>query len=533
VIVLSAENRKGYLLGWFFLGTTTVAVLAAAVATTALHHQAEQATEHELQLCGLQATTNRLDALEWKAIAQRKITPELKEALVMQRQQSDTILTQLEATAISQAAAQKIVSAYETYVAAVNQLLKLLQAGEIQKAVELDKAAVDPSYDRLYEAIAEASTAATDTGKVTEVYAAWGSLATNLSLIVVISIIFSQYQRGNQRMQKALLEQASIRRSEQILRQDRELLEIKVMERTQEIEKKNAALIEVLADLKKSQIQLVQSEKMSSLGQLVAGVAHEINNPVGFIYGNVAHSVEYVQDLLQLIVLYQAEYPHPTAAVLAKLKEIDFDFLKQDIHRLFESMEMGAKRIQSIVSSLRNFSRLDEAEFKVADLHEGIDNTLVILASRLRAPSECPMIEVSKHYGDLPQIECYPGQLNQVFMNILSNAIDALESDPKHQQNDSTLTPTIAIRTEVIESGWVRVAISDNASGIPHSLQSKLFEPFFTTKPVGKGTGLGMSISYQIVDKHQGRLFCNSVPEQGTEFTVEIPICQISAVDMT
>lgn len=321
---------------------------------------------------------------------------------------------------------------------------------------------------------------------------------------------------------QALLEQEAIRRSEQALKEERSLLETKVQERTAELEEKNATLTAVLADLKSSQAQLIQSEKMSSLGQLVAGVAHEINNPVNFIYGNLTHANEYMDDLLQLVTLYQAECLQPSPEIAAKIEEMDLEFLRADLHQLFNSMEMGTKRIQAIVLSLRNFSRLDEAEFKAADIHEGIDNTLIILASRLKIRGSRPDIQVVKHYAQLPLIECYAGQLNQVFMNVLSNAIDALDADPKHEANSTT--PTITIQTEQIEANRVRITISDNGTGISESVQSKLFDPFFTTKPVGKGTGLGMSISYRIVAQHQGELSCNSAIGQGTDFIIEIPI---------
>jgi len=288
-----------------------------------------------------------------------------------------------------------------------------------------------------------------------------------------------------------------------------------------------------LQELKQAQTQLVQSEKMSSLGQMVAGVAHEINNPVSFIYGNLNHVNQYSTDLLGLLDLYQQHYPHPVPEIQDRAEEIDLDFILEDLPHMLNSMHVGADRIREIVLSLRNFSRLDESELKQADIHEGIDSTLLILQHRLRPQArskergEQPEIQVIKEYGNLPLVECYPGQLNQVFMNILANAIDALEQSvvASQEKEQPTPYPQIEIRTQVVEDNQVAIAIRDNGPGIPESVISQLFDPFFTTKPVGKGTGLGLSISYQIVvQKHHGRLQCQSVPGQGTLFLIAIPI---------
>ncbi len=279
-----------------------------------------------------------------------------------------------------------------------------------------------------------------------------------------------------------------------------------------------------LRELQRTQAQLIQSEKMSSLGQLVAGVAHEINNPVNFIYGNLIHASEYVQHLLNLVELYQQEYPNPTSAIFSEIEDIDLTFLRQDLPKLLSSMKVGAERIREIVHSLRTFSRIDEAERKAVNIHEGIDSTLMILQNRLKAKPDRPGIEVVKVYGNLPLVECYPGQLNQVFMNLLSNAIDALE-DRGSQEDLRIQNPQIWIRTSAIDKSRVVIAIADNGPGMTEEVRQHLFDPFFTTKPVGKGTGLGLSISYQIVrEKHNGYLKCFSTPGQGAEFVIEIPI---------
>jgi signal transduction histidine kinase len=289
-------------------------------------------------------------------------------------------------------------------------------------------------------------------------------------------------------------------------------------------------LQETLRELQQTQAQLVQSEKMSSLGQMVAGVAHEINNPINFIYGNLSHADQYAQDLLHLVQLYQEHYPNPAEVIQADIEAIELDFIREDLPKILSSMKMGADRIREIVLSLRNFSRLDEAEMKWVDIHEGLNNTLLILAHRLKAKQgEHLDIQVVKDYGKLPPVQCYAGQLNQVFMNILTNAIEAIEDyNKEYSSEDIKKRPnTIWICTQVVDSEQVVILIGDNGPGMTEEVRTKLFDPFFTTKPVGQGTGLGMSISYQIVvEKHGGQLECISAPKQGTTFLIQIPIQQ-------
>ncbi|MBD2457816.1 hypothetical protein H6G80_27585 [Nostoc sp. FACHB-87] len=294
--------------------------------------------------------------------------------------------------------------------------------------------------------------------------------------------------------------------------------ETKVIDRTRELSL-------ALTQLQESQLQLIQTEKMSSLGQLVAGVAHEINNPINFIYGNLQYLEEHSHNLLKVVQLYQ----NSGAQIPKQNPEIDLAFLQEDLPKIMESMKIGTSRIMEIVLSLRNFSRVDQAEYSLVDIHDGIDSTLLILQHRLKASSERPAINIVKDYQQLPLVECYAGQLNQMFMNILANAIDAIE-ELNLQQTEQSFAERfyqITIRTSVINSEWVQIAIADNGTGIPDNVLKQIFEPFFTTKPVSKGTGLGMSISHQIVtEKHHGKLECFSTPGKGTEFVIQIPIQQ-------
>ncbi|MEG4803334.1 PAS domain-containing protein [Microcoleus sp. ARI1-B5] len=311
-----------------------------------------------------------------------------------------------------------------------------------------------------------------------------------------------------------------------------------------QLKHKNRELEQTLKQLGRTQTQLIQAEKMSSLGQLVAGIAHEINNPVTFIYGNIIYASEYANNLLQLCSLYQQYYPEPVSALSEFAEQIEVEFMKEDFPHLLKSIQIGADRIREIVLSLRNFSRLEESDIKRVDIHEGIDSALLILQHKFKENGRNRQIEIVKEYGILPPVQCYVGQLNQVFMNILNNAIDALadvrnrkwelaSATDGERQNFPSLPlggdalPSIRIRTEVLENNRVAIAICDNGSGMAESVKSRIFDPFFTTKPVGKGTGLGLSISYQIVvERHRGALRCISAPGGGTEFAIEIPIKQ-------
>ncbi|NET00550.1 MAG: ATPase [Sphaerospermopsis sp. SIO1G1] len=286
-------------------------------------------------------------------------------------------------------------------------------------------------------------------------------------------------------------------------------------------------------DLQQNYTRLLQNEKMIALGQLVAGIAHEVNNPINFIYGNISYASEYVQELLFILKSYQQNKAYPDIAKEAQKQGIDIEFLMDDLPKVLSSMKVGATRISEIVVSLRNFSRLDQAELKFVDIHEGIENTLIILKHNLKPRPDRPEIQIIREYSNLPLVECYAGQLNQVFMNIISNAIDALSEaykisvgDDDHRARSKVKRDLkIYIQSKLIDNNHIMVRIGDNGLGIPKNIQAKLFDPFFTTKPVGKGTGLGLSISHQIiVEKHCGDIHCISNPGKGAEFIIKIPI---------
>jgi len=283
-----------------------------------------------------------------------------------------------------------------------------------------------------------------------------------------------------------------------------------------------------ISELKQTQVQLIHQEKMASLGQLVAGIAHEINNPVSFIAGNINPARMYMRDLLNLVSLYGQFYPTPPRDIKDCIDRIELNFIQQDFISLLNSMQEGAARIQGIVQSLRNFSRLDESDYKKADIHQGIESTLMILQHRLRKQPNRAAIQVMREYNDLPSIPCYPGELNQVFINILSNAIDALEV---RMQQDKNFVPKIRICTDFItvqsqpDINKIIIRITDNGVGIEHQIKSRIFDPFFTTKTIGQGTGLGLSVAHtSIVERHQGEIHCKSLLGQGTEFVIELPV---------
>lgn len=338
----------------------------------------------------------------------------------------------------------------------------------------------------------------------------------------IVWLELSIHPKGQDEHSGSLMNVSDLKQAEFALREANEVLEMRVEQRTTELK-------QTLQHLQRTQAQLVQTEKMSSLGQLVAGVAHEINNPVNFIYGNLKHVQTYIQNLLDFLKLYQKHCPVPDLEIQAHAEVIDLEFLQEDIGKILASMKIGAERIHQIVLLLRNFSRMDEAALKLVDIHEGIESSLMILEHRLKERPEHPAITVVRNYGKLPLVKCYPGQLNQVFMNLLTNAIDALDDIPANRtvQEIENTPRQITIRTSVIENESVEISIADSGCGMSETVRERIFDPFFTTKPVGKGIGMGLSNAYQIVVRnHGGKLACLSSENQGSEFVIQIPIQQ-------
>jgi|GEM_PF-3155282 len=353
------------------------------------------------------------------------------------------------------------------------------------------------------------------------------SLPKQIQLVTTLEILTEPLERTNRQTEYQYLVNSSRVVSQSIYGYiDETIVQQKIIDNLRQSEARErdrAAQLELLLqELQRTQIQLIQFEKRSSLGQVLVGVVHEINNPLTFIHGNIAHAKEYVNDLFKLVELYTLYYPQPVQEIQEFTEAIDLDFLAEDFPKLLKSMDIGANHIRQIIQSLRSFSSLDQAEYKAVDIHEGIENTLMILHNRLKPAAA--NIKLVKNYGNLPPVECYAGELNQVFINILSNAIDALEELGSASAKSEQQTPTIRINTSV-EGENVVIQIADNASGMSQKIVSRIFDPFFTTKPVGKGSGLGLAISYQIVvEKHGGNLSCISQPGLGTEFIIEIPI---------
>jgi signal transduction histidine kinase len=276
--------------------------------------------------------------------------------------------------------------------------------------------------------------------------------------------------------------------------------------------------------LQQAQVKLVQQEKLSTLGELIAGIAHEMNNPISFITNNIPPLKEYIAAITELLLLYEQEYPHPTAKITTFIEALDLNFVLEDLGKIVSSLKLGSERIQHLSNSLRCFSRSDSDAKIPADLHLGLDSTLLILQHRLKGNGDRPSIEVIKNYGTLPQVNCYVGEMNQVFMNLLANAIDAID-EIIIQSKIKDHIPQIKITTEINTQNWVVIRIADNGIGVPERIKQRLFEPLFTTKSVGKGTGLGLSISHQIiVEKHHGIMEVSSPLGMGTEFTIAIPI---------
>ncbi len=365
-----------------------------------------------------------------------------------------------------------------------------------------------------------ANFAGIEDGEIVEIEYRMRAASDQLFWLQSRDTIFSRNAAGQPKVIIGFAQDITMRKqAEEALRQS----DARERERAQQLE-------QALMELRSTQSQLVQTEKMSSLGQLVAGIAHEVNNPVNFIHANITYLKQYTEQLLDLVTLYEQEYPEPRSKIRDRIEEIDLGFMAGDLIKIVGSMQVGTERIRQIVLSLRNFSRLDEATMKPVDIHAGIDSTLLILQHRLKAKDKWPTIQIVKDFGKLPLVECYASQLNQVFMNIIANGIDAIEERyQKLSVAEADANPgRISICTMMTTEKTVIVEISDNGMGIPENVKNRIFNPFFTTKEVGKGTGLGMSISHSIVvEKHRGKIECISHSGKGTTFQIEIAIAKI------
>ena len=360
----------------------------------------------------------------------------------------------------------------------------------------------------------------------------WASVFSMTSFWVLTIAWIVLLKIVNQYIDRRQQAEASLHRAKQQL----EVSHQEVQASEAALQQKAKKLEYTLKELQQAQVQVVQSEKMSSLGQLVAGVAHEINNPVNFIHANLEPVREYATDLLKLVSSYRSHYPTPAPDLQTEIEEADLAFIQEDLPKVLSSMKTGTSRIRQIVLSLRNFSRLDEIGLKTVDLREGIESTLLILQHRLKAKPDCKAIEVLCEFAPLPPVECYPGPLNQVLMNLFSNAIDAIDeaddaADDESEAKDGVPTKgCLKVTTrglDVAGEPWVEIAIADTGNGIPPKIQGQIFDTFFTTKPVGQGTGMGLSISYSIItDKHNGSLTFTSNPGEGSEFVIQLPMTQ-------
>jgi signal transduction histidine kinase len=468
-------NGKYQFSSLIVLAISTCVTFITATTIWSINKWAEKAYRGENLLLKAGSELNKVSSFEWQSIAKHEIDNELMEKITESRTLTKLYISQLNNNEQDKKVLEEFNRLEQQYNKALDKEFELILLKQIQQAIKIDEEEVDPIFEKLSN-----------------------------QMNILSNIYYHQKQRANQISNLGIT--LSLLLAAGTLTAVSWRYNAFLLTKTQQL---NQALNEI----QETQSQLIQTEKMSSLGQMVAGIAHEINNPVSFIHGNIQYLKNYVQDLVKLVLLYQQEYPNSTVEIQNFIKKIELEFLLEDLDKIVLSMTNGTERITNIVSSLRNFARLDESDMKMVDLHEGIESTLIILNSKF-----INEIEIIKQYSDLPKVTCFPGILNQVFMNIINNAADALLSQK------SLVGKQIVIQTEKLTENQISIKIRDNGPGIPLEIQGQIFDPFFTTKPVGKGTGLGLSISYQIIQKHHGKILLNSQVDKGTEFTIVLPI---------
>jgi signal transduction histidine kinase len=468
-------NGKYQFSSLIVLAISTSVTFITAASIWSINKWAEKAYRGEILLLKVGSELNKVSSFEWQSIAKTELDNELMKKITESRTLTKLYISQLNNNEQNKKVLEEFNSLERQYNKALDKEFELILLKQIQQAIKIDEEEVDPIFEKLSN-----------------------------QMNILSNIYYHQKQRANQisslGITLALLLAAGTLTAVS-WRYNAFLLT------------KTQQLNQALNEIQETQSQLIQTEKMSSLGQMVAGIAHEINNPVSFIHGNIQYLNNYVQDLVKLVLLYQQEYPKSTVEIQNFIKKIELEFLLEDLDKIVLSMANGTERITNIVSSLRNFARLDESDMKNVDLHEGIESTLIILNSKF-----INEIEIIKQYSDLPKVTCFPGILNQVFLNIINNAADALLSQK------SLVGKQIVIQTEKLTENQISIKIRDNGPGIQSEIQGQIFDPFFTTKPVGKGTGLGLSISYQIIQKHHGKIMLASEVGKGTEFTIILPI---------
>jgi signal transduction histidine kinase len=468
-------NLKNRLSRWAVMIVSISIAAITEISILSINRWADISYESKFLLTKIAGNLNDLNALEWQGIAIKKVDYKLSERIKETRQAIDLLFNKLNKNEVNKQTTKELFILYQEYIKALELQFALIASNQIQQAIQVDEELVDPTFSRLKNQINSLSVFYELQKQKADQISNVGITITFLLVAVIFGELFWRYNNF--------------------------------------LLAKNDELKKILDELQETQSQLIQTEKMAGLGQMVAGIAHEINNPVSFIYGNIQHVQNYAQDLLELVSLYQQHYPESIPEIQDWIKKIELEFISEDLSKILLSMTNGTERISNIVLSLRNFSRLGETDMKDVDLHEGVESTLLILNYKFSNG-----IDIIRKYSDLPLVSCFPGLLNQVFMNILSNACDALLSQ------ESLVRKQIIIQTEKLVENQICIKIGDNGSGMPSEVQSKIFDPFFTTKPVGKGTGLGLSICYKIIEKHNGKITVVSEVGKGTEFTIILPI---------